>query len=230
MKKTLNIFLALVMVLTLALSLAACGSTDDTSNDNAGTSPQAGSDATAATGSASQEPADGGQAMTSLIQWMIDGTFSYDFTMTAEGPEGKTESTGSMAMDGKNMAVTTEMTVEGQQVKSRIIVKDDVTYIVDDANKLIMKAPGGMNATAGMITDYSGIAPVGSGTGEIGGKTLPYEEYSQEGAMVRYYMDGGQVYGIESEYEGYRSVMIITNPSKTIPSGAFDLPEGYAQM
>jgi hypothetical protein len=241
-----------VLVTILAFTLAACSD----SGDNGGNSsdmpvqtdntpqsapdapvqtdntPQAAPDAPTPTESTAQEPADGGQAMDSLIQWMIGGTFSYDFTQTSEGPEGKTESKGSMAMDGKNMAITTEMTVEGQQVKSRVIIKDGVTYIVDDANKFIMKVSGDMNATEGMMTDYSGIALIGSGTGEIDGKTLPYEEYaeSEMGATVRYYLDGGQVYGIESEYEGYKTVMIITNTSKIVPPGAFDLPEGYTEM
>jgi hypothetical protein len=170
--------------------------------------------------------------MDSLIKWMMDGTFSYDFSMTSEGNGEKSESSGSMATDGNNLAMTSEMTVEGQAVKSRIIIKDGTTYIIDDASKLIMTAQGGMNPTEGMMTDYSGIAKTGEGTGEIDGKTLPYEEYteSETGATVRYYIDGGQVYGIESAYEGYKTVMIITNAKNSVPSGAFDLPEGYTQM
>jgi hypothetical protein len=231
MKKLLTITLALV----LALSLAACGASNN--GGGATTSPANNSTTTPASNTPAQTPetttpTGGGQAMDSLIGWMMGGTFSYDFTQTSEGPDGKTESSGSMAMDGENYAVTTEMTVEGQTVKSRVIIKDGTTYIVDDANKFIMKAPGGMNPTAGMLTDYSGIAQTGSGTGEIGGKTLPYEEYaeSETGAAVRYYLDGGQVYGIESEYEGYKTVMIITNPSNKVPAGAFELPTGYTEV
>jgi hypothetical protein len=68
--------------------------------------------------------------------------------------------------------------------------------------------------------------------GEINGQTLPYEEYAENctGAVVRYYLDGGQVYGIETNDEGYKTVMIITNPSNSVPAGAFDLPEGYTEM
>jgi hypothetical protein len=173
-----------------------------------------------------------GQAMASLIGWMMDGTFSYDFTMTSEGPEGTTEGSGSMAMDGGNMAISMEMTVEGQAVQSKVIILDGVTYIVMDAEKMIMKMENaGAEMTAGMMTDYTGITKTGDGTGEIGGKTLPYEEYteSETGSVVRYYLDGGQVYGIESEYEGYKTVMIITNASVSVPAGVFDLPEGYTE-
>jgi hypothetical protein len=229
-----------LLTAVMAISLSACG------DDKTGTNPAEDADNTSATShgtdnSNSTTPGGApngsdsvpdGQAMASLIAWMMGGTFSYDYTMTSEGPEGKTEGSGSMATDGKNLAMTSETTVEGQAVKSRVIVKDDATYIIDDANKFIMKSPGGMNPTEGMMTDYSGIAKTGDGTGEINGKTLPYEEYAEgeTGATVRYYLDGGQVYGIESEYEGYKTVMIITNPSNGVPADAFDLPEGYTQM
>jgi hypothetical protein len=232
MKKTL--VLTLTLALTLALSLlTACGGSNNSpatsGSGGSGTDDPPTSQGNDATTSAVSS---GGEATASLIAWMMDGTFSYDYTMTSEGSEGKTEGKGSMAVDGDKMGMATEMTVEGQNVKSRIIVKDGVTYIVDDVNKYIMKAQGGMNPTEGMMTDYSGIVKTGEGTGEINGKTLPYEEYAESdtGAIVRYYLDGGQVYGIESEYEGYKTVMIITNPSNSVPAGAFDLPEGYTDM
>jgi predicted small lipoprotein YifL len=226
MKKLISLALALV----LALSLTACsgdGPADIPPTQDGNT--QSTSDASGSDTETPDTPANG-KATDSLIQWMISGTFSYDFTMTSEGPDGKIESKGSIAMDGNNMAVTMEMTVDGQPVRSRVIIKDDATYIVDDVNKLVIKSPDGMDVTAGMMTDYSGISLTGSGTGEINGRTLPYEEYTQEGAMVRCYFDNGQVYGIESEYEGYISVMIITNQSRNVPAGAFDLPKGYTQM
>jgi outer membrane lipoprotein-sorting protein len=229
MKKAIT--LALILVLALSL-LAACGS-----NDNGGsstTTPPSSSTTTppASQGETTAPSNNGDKAADSLIAWMMGGTFSYDFTMTTEGNGEKTESSGSMAMEGNNLAMTSEMTVEGQAMKSRIIIRDGTTYIIDDANKFIMKAAGGMNPTAGMMTDYSGIAKTGDGTGEINGRSLPYEEYTEgeTGATVRYYLDGGQVYGIESEYEGYKTVMIITNPKNSVPANAFDLPEGYTQM
>lgn len=238
-------FLVFVLVLMLTLSLAACGAGSGTpsaspDNNNSTVTPPSGtpsSDPPAQTtpSGESEKPSDApdGEAMASLIGWMMDGTFSYDFTMTSEGPEGTTEGSGSMAMDGGNMAISMEMTVSGQAAQSRIIILDGVTYVIMDTEKMIMKmANAGADMTAGMMTDYTGIAKTGDGTGDIGGKTLPYEEYteSETGSVVRYYLDGGQVYGIESEYEGYKTVMIITNASDTAPAGAFDLPEGYTEM
>jgi hypothetical protein len=235
----------IILALTLALSLVACdggSSPADPSvsqGDSSSDSPTPSSDTpVAAPGKPeSAPPPDSGgvpegQAMASLIGWMMDGTFSYDFTMTTEGPDGNNEGSGSMAVDGDDMAMTMEMTVEGQAVKSRTIKKGDVMYVVDDINKMIMEMPVDMNMTEGMMTDYSGIAKTGEGTGEIDGKTLPYEEYteSETGATVRYYLEGGQVYGMESDYEGYKSVMIIKNASNRAPAGAFDLPDGYSNF
>jgi outer membrane lipoprotein-sorting protein len=222
MKKLITLALAL----TLTLALSACGGSSAPSSSGGNTAP--------ATTPAEPKPeaaAPSGQALDSLIKWMQNGTFSYDFVMTSEGGGEKTESSGSMAMEGNNIAITTTMKVEGQTVNSRVIIKDNVTYIVDDVNKFIMKMPGGgLDITGGLITDYSDIALINSGTGEINGKTLPYEEYESAGATIKYYLDGGQVYGFESESEGYKTVMIITNPSNKAPADAFELPGGYTEM
>ncbi len=234
MKK--RMILAIAPLLALSL-LAGCGAKEDVQSavtDTLAGGGEAPSSAQAPTGSAPDSSAaeGGGQAMDSLINWMMDGTFSYDFTMTTEGPEGVSESSGSMAMDGDNYAVTTETTVEGQAVQSRVILKDGVMYLVDDASRFIMELGEGMNPMQGMMTDYSAIEKTGEGSGEIDGRTLPYEEYtdSETGGTVRYYLDGGQVVATESEFEGYRSVMMIRNASNSVPAGAFDLPTDYMTM
>ncbi|MDR1066540.1 MAG: hypothetical protein LBL35_03765 [Clostridiales bacterium] len=171
------------------------------------------------------------QSKESLIQWMIDGSFSYDFVMTAEALGQKVESIGSMAANDGDALIITEVNAMGQRIKSKIIVKDDVTYIIDDANKLITKASNlSAEVANGMIADYSGLKLVNSGAGEIDGKTLPYEEYEMNGSTVKFYLENGQVYGMESEIAGHKTVTIITNPSNKVPDGAFDLPAGYKEM
>ncbi|MDR1736481.1 MAG: hypothetical protein LBR85_06405 [Oscillospiraceae bacterium] len=239
MKKLIVVALALV----LTVSLAACGGngasappvSSRTSNppppsDTQNPNPAPPTQSAATQPSGGEVP--GGQSVDSLIDWMTDGTYSYDFKMISEGSDGKFEGSGSMAADGGNMAQTTEMTVEGQSVKSSVIIKDGVTYIIDDASKMIMTMPGGANPNEGMVTDYSGITLVGSGTGEIDGKTLPYEEYAEDvsGASVKFYIENGEIYGIESEAEGMKTVMTLTNQSDSVPSGAFDLPSGYTTI
>ena len=182
-------------------------------------------------------PADGAgpDLLDTLICWMIGGTFSYDFESTVTGGGETIEQVGTMAVDGSNFAIASEMSVAGEKVKSKIISKDGKMYVIDDENRMviIMSGMSGLgDMLEGTMTDYSGIEEVGSGMGEIGGKTLPYVEYreSELGSIVKYYMDGGQVYGIESEFEGYKSVLIITNASNKVPAGAFDIPSGYTEM
>ncbi|MDR0875398.1 MAG: hypothetical protein LBN12_04230 [Clostridiales Family XIII bacterium] len=244
MKKLWIVLLVIVMV----LAFAACGGGGGASSGDGADAPTAASgddgaataeapaDTPAAEAPAADTPAGdagSGAAMASLIDWMKGGKFSYDFELTSEGPEGSTHSTGSMAADGGNMSIAQIAEVEGQKVSSKIIIKDGVTYIVDDASKTVIKmSNAGAEMTSGMMTDYTGIELMNSGEGEINGKTLPYEEYteSEQGSTIRYYLDGGQVYGWESEYEGYKTVMIITNSSQNIPSGAFDIPSGYTEM
>lgn len=230
--------LACIFAFALMLSLAACGAKEavqdavrdvlDETSAPAGSSEPAAS--TPAAPSSEAAPA-GGAAMESLIDWMRGGTFSYDFTLTSEYEGQRTEGSGSMAMDGGNMAMAMEQTVEGATTQSRILILEGETYIIDDASKLIMKmGAASPEFTGGVPTDYGDIELVGTGEGEVNGRTLPYEEYTAEGVSVKYYMDGGAVYAIESNYEGAYSLMIITNASGTVPAGAFDMPEGYMEM
>jgi len=243
--------IALLLALVLTLSLAACGSKGNapSSGDKNTATPvsKGGNDATPpasqgnndATPPASQggndAPSSGSnggtdQTTAPLIGWMKDGTFSYDYTMSIEGPGLKAEGSGSMATDGDKVATVQEMTMLGQQVRTRIIVRDGRMYRIDDENKWIMEFAVGESTTDGMVTDYTGIVSVGTGTGEINGRTLPYEEYvvGETGIPIRYYLDNGQVYGIVTDFEGYKTVMIILNQSNRVPADVFELPAGYS--
>ena len=86
-----------------------------------------------------------------------------------------------------------------------------------------------MNVTEGIVTDYSGIEFVSSGSGPIGSKVLPYEKYEDSGmgAVVKFYMDEEQVHGIKTEFQGFTNEMIISNARNSVPDGAFDLPSDY---
>ena len=220
---------ALVFIMTLAL-LTACGGKKDPdqdgSNDPATTE---GSDISPDGTDAEEE----NQVADTLVNWMREGKFSFDYTATNEFAGKKDESSGSMAIDGDKIAMTMEMIIEGQPAKSRLIVNNDKTYIIDDEAKMIISVGGiGAEMTAGRLTDYSAIGFVGSGSGEIDGKTLRFVEYEDRttGSIIKYYLEDGQVYGYESEYDGYKTVTIVTNPKNSVPSGVFDLPTGYDQM
>jgi len=61
---------------------------------------------------------------------------------------------------------------------------------------------------------------------------LPYEEYAlaDVNMTLRYFMDGGQVYGYVVEGEGIKVTYVITAQSKDIPSGMFDIPSDYQTL
>jgi hypothetical protein len=250
MKKRLAFALAFAMMLTLA----ACGSTETpaANTDNNAPAPSVATaeaepetaepdtaeppevtepDTAAEPDTTAQTPGIEGDAMASLISWMKSGTYSYDFTMTSESADGTITATGSIAVDGGKVSMTQETTYDGQTITSRTILKDDKTYIIDDASKMIIIMSGiSEEMTGEIMTDYTGITKTGEGEGEIDGKTLPYEDYTVEGYVVRYFLDGGEVYGMETEAEGFKTEMIITNAKSSVPADAFDLPEGYMEM
>jgi len=152
--------------------------------------------------------------------------------MISEGTDGKTESSGSLAMDGDKYTMKTKMVIDGEIIDSRIVKLGETFYTIYDSEKFIIKSTGRETAAGGVNEDYSGITLVNSGTGEINGRTLPYDEYADNdtGDRIKYYLDGGEVYAIETNSDDYKTVMIITNASENIPSGAFDLPSGYTEI
>jgi uncharacterized protein YceK len=173
-----------------------------------------------------------GRAVDCLIEWMIDGVFGYDYKMVLEIDGVGVEAKGRLAAEGNDYAFDMEMLLMGEKIKTHIIKKAQTLYVIDDENKMILKMPVDKvdaDLTSGMKTDYSNITLVGSGTGEFAGKTLPFEDYKEAatGETVRFFLDGDQVYGIFMEVDGATLEMVITNPTKEIPEGTFDLPKGY---
>ena len=166
-------------------------------------------------------------ASSTLINWMKSGTYYMKYTTEMEYQGQKTKMKGSMAVQGDNMAMNAETTSGGYAVKSRVISLGDATYVIDDNSKTMMKTAKNKSVASKGTADFSKIEKIGSGKGTINGRTLPYEEYKSGNYTIKYYMDGKNVYAIESKGEGTRSVMIIEEASKTVPSGSFDLPKGY---
>jgi hypothetical protein len=137
---------------------------------------------------------------------------------------------GVMAAQGGNIAVTSEMNVAGQAVKSRMLMLDGTTYIIDDTTKFIMKSPVSFSELNQGTADYSKMKKTGSGTGTVKGKTLPYDEYQSEGVTSKFYIDNNKIYAIETTGKGTKSLLIIEEQSKTVPRGSFDLPNGYMSL
>ena len=219
--------IALLLLLSLAL-LTACGG--DKAAEPEAVNPPGESEAAETT--ATETATATGDDVNPMIRWMQEGKFSFDFTQISDISGTRVESTGSMAVDGENVAMTMQMNMGGLVINTRTIVKDGTAYIISDEAKSIIVMSGLTDdATGGVATDYSGIVKVGNGTGEIEGRTLPYEEYadSASGISVKYYLDGNQVYGYVTEANSIKATMLIKNPKNDAPASAFELPSGYTQ-
>jgi hypothetical protein len=200
--------------------------------------PQAGSES-ADTSSNTQEssaPADApavNTAPAAQVQWLVDNTFSFDFVMKLiAGSELMMEFPGSLAVDGDNWATSIEMSIGGFDVRSRVIQRDGKMYTIDDVHMFYMETPPDTDdPTQGMQTDFSRIVKVGEGRGDFEGRNLPYEEYTEDGGpKSRFYLDGGNLVGIVSDFDGITSVLVISNLSNRVPPGVFDLPVGYTDL
>lgn len=212
-------YLLVLLALILTLSMAACGGSDSDKEKDKDTSAESGS---------SNETA---QVAETLIDWMKSETFSFDYILIAEFGGEKMEGDGSMVMKKGNYENTMSYKSKGVEVKTRVIVKDGKAYIIDDANKMLVKMSTLDPATtSGMPTEYSDMKKTDSGKEDVNGKNLPYDEYTIEGISVKYYTDGGQIYAIKTGMEDGSATMIIKNASKTIPDGAFNIPDGYQEM
>ena len=219
-------FLIIALAIIFALSAAACGGGDSggggdsvsTSGGDSGGSAASGTDGLGDLLSATYA-----DLMKSKKYYM---KFTSHMEFDGEVVEGRTE----VAYNNDDYAMIGESSFGGMTIKSRMITKGDVMYLIDDDAKTITKTSVSISDDTD-DSDFSDLNYLGKGTGTINGRTLPYEEYENYGAIVRFYFDGKDLYAIESIGEGFDSmVMIIEELSNKIPSGMFDIPSGYTTL
>ena len=231
-----KLFLITLTVL-LALTIVSCGGN---SNNNAG---GGGAPAPAATGGAgndspsvtadpagdavntaeSSDPAVGAAA--GFFDMFSGGNYHMKAVMTIEGIET------TMETYAKDDMVAMIMDVEG--ISSRTLVRDDMVYIISDESKTYMTIPVASDGPAVQGEDLvtAGMKPTGSGRDEFNGRTLPYEEYSDEdGNTTQFFMDGATLAGTRSIIGGIVMEFVIISLDNNIPAGVFDLPAGYEGM
>jgi len=160
------------------------------------------------------------------IEILRSGKFSFD--MDAEGMKGV------MAIDGGNFAMTAGGDdFVGEDVEVRLVYKDGVTYMIVDEWEALSEVPQ-MNTImkeALEMFDFSTMDTkrADSGKAEIDGKTMSYEVFADEkNEAIKVFLEDGKVYAIV-DYEDYDDFK-MTNLSKTIPSGIFDIPTNYRDL
>ena len=173
-----------------------------------------------------------------LMKWMQ--TDNYYMEGALLGFENTTtlvsEAEVKMGADGIKSATHLRMIIPSP-MNTRIIIRDGWIYSIRDDYMMYTKTPlTDPNANPGN-PDYSKMIRLGSGTGTIApgtkyAKTLPYIEYKiDDTTKTRYYMQGKDVYGIESITGTNVNDIIITKQSGTAPQTLFDLKiDGYTEM
>ena len=165
---------------------------------------------------------------TAYADLMKSGNYYMKYAVEMDMAGEKIESKIEAAYNSEGYAMTTEMNTGGVAVRTRMIIKGDTMYIIDDGAKSVMEMPVAANPSASNDnTDYSGLQYLGKGTDTLRGKTLTYEEYESSGVTLRYYFDGKDLYAMESKMGSVSTLMIIEALSDKIPPGIFDIPAGY---
>ena len=111
---------------------------------------------------------------------------------------------------------------------TRIIIRDNKTYIIIDSARMVIVAPLDNSSETGRI-ETEGMRFTGSGTAIFAGKSLPYEEYSSpDGIEAQYFLDGNRLAGIRNivDREGTIDIVIL-ELDQNVPNNVFDIPSGY---
>ena len=231
--------LALMMSLIVVVSIVSCKKKtpiDDessspteavTSETTANTTTNASAVTDAVTNAITATPNGGStQVPNTLIDWMKNGKFYIRYTMETEYEGVKTTSRGTMAYDNDNYITVTEAVVDGVEMKSRVLVRGGISYMIDEINRTYYES----TSTVSDITQYDTMQYVGKGTGAVNGKNLSYDEYKDEEKTVYYYFENDKVYALKMLSSSGTVLMIIEEASSTLPSGIFDVPAGYTKL
>ena len=126
--------------------------------------------------------------------------------------------------DGRMATITTS-----QGMTSRIVNRDNKSYMIMDSARMVMVMPQQDQAQAGTVTE--GLVFVRSGTADFRGKSLPYEEYSEpdgdKETIAQYFFDGTKLVGIRNLDGDTKFDIEILGIDQNIPGNIFDIPSGY---
>jgi len=153
---------------------------------------------------------------------MASGKYYMKYRMNVDGESIDAE----IAYDDDNFATKT---VTGG-IKSHMIIKDQKMYMIDPDARTVMIMSSADFEEDEEDLDYSGLVFIQDGQGDFLGQTLPYEEYSEDGTLVKYFFKGKELVGMEMNIDGMIQVLEIFELSGNIPAGMFDIPKDYEQL
>jgi len=112
---------------------------------------------------------------------------------------------------------------------SRIIVRDDKLYFINDSAKSIYILPSESNDIAIELT-VNALIFSGSGNSIFAGQNLPYEEYqTADGHIIQYFVKGNRLAGFRTMTpKNGISETVILDINQRIPDRVFNIPKrGY---
>jgi len=150
---------------------------------------------------------------------MASGKYFMKYRMNTDGET----ITAEIAYNGDDIATKTV----ASGIETRMVIKDNKLYMIDSSTRTGMVMSSEDYEGEEDDVDYAGLVFVKDGQGNFLGQTLPYEEYSVDGTIIKYFFEGKKLAGMEMNYEGMIQVLEILELSKSIPSDMFDIPKDY---
>ena len=164
----------------------------------------------------------GGGRTAAFFKVFESGTYHMKAKMVTGGVEVLTE----IYARGDRMAATS--TTQG--ITSRMVLRDNKTYMIVDATRMIMVMPL-MSATEAGGVETNQMRFSSSGTARFDGRNLPYDEYTNpERVRVQYFVDGNRLAGIRTISRDGTVDLIITEFNQNVPNNVFNIPGGYHMM
>ena len=236
---------ALLLVLAMSFSFAACGGGDDKTPSSVEDNPPASSQQQETPSPDVSQPDD---TPTPDTQQGGDPIDLSGFLGTKTGKfysrfaDGRMYMEYEMEMEGMAMTVISasngdrtysETKMDGASLGVNIMVGEDM-YTIDHASKTVIKMSLQANAQtiASAVLEESDVDMGGfqTGTREIDGKTYDTEELIVEGASAIYCFDGDDLAYIISSFEGQEAVMKIVEATDKVDDSLFEIPTDYTMM
>lgn len=197
--------ITVILILILAFALVACGNSnnDEPSEDN---------------------PPSKTKTLEMFNEYISGGSYTMTTKLEVEGLETIQVSA---VKDGM---IYSESEVMG--IKSIMIIKDDVQYLLDPESKTCMKmsviTDDATEIFAEEAANYETAVNTGSET--INGKSYDYEEFEVEGIAAKYYYDGDDLKYMTSSIEGEVYMIEVVSFEKGAAAELFEIPEDYMVM
>ena len=119
--------------------------------------------------------------------------------------------------------------VSSQGETTRMVMKDNKTYMIMESAKMILVTAVQDASKTGAV-ETSKMAFTGSGTANFAGKNLPYEEYSEGSQKNQFFFDGNKLAGIRSIINGETVDTVISVLDQNVPESVFNIPSSGYQV